>query len=178
MGADRGILIADEKLSGADALLTATALAAAIKAEAPDIVICGTESYDGSTGMVPPILAELLGLPQLTFAKKVEIDGTNVKVNRQTSDGHMVVEASMPALITVTAAIAEPRYASLKGIMAARSKEVKQLTLADLGVEAGERAETIEGMADAETRKAGAIIEDDGTAVERIVKVLADAKVI
>ena len=90
----------------------------------------------------------------------------------------MVVEASMPALITVTAAIAEPRYASLKGIMAARSKEVKQLTLADLGVEAGQRAETIEGMADAETRKAGAIIEDDGTAVERIVKVLADAKVI
>ena len=178
MGADRGILIADEKLSGADALLTATALAAAIKAEAPDIVICGTESYDGSTGMVPPILAELMGLPQLTFAKKVEIDGTNVKVNRQTSDGHMVVEASMPALITVTAAIAEPRYASLKGIMAARSKEVKQLTLADLGVEAGQRAETIEGMADAETRKAGAIIEDDGTAVERIVKVLADAKVI
>ena len=178
MGADRGILIADEKLSGADALLTATALAAAIKQEQPDLVICATESYDGSTGMVPPMLAELLGMPQLTFAKKVEIDGTNVKVNRQTSDGHMVVEASMPALITVTAAIAEPRYASLKGIMAARSKEVKQLTLADLGVEAGERAETIEGMADAETRKAGAIIEDDGTAVERIVKVLADAKVI
>jgi electron transfer flavoprotein beta subunit len=178
MGADRAILITDASLAGADAFLTAKALAAAIKPEEPDLVICATESYDGSTGMVPPMLAELLGFPQLTFAKKVEIDGTTIKVNRQTADGHMVVEASTPALITVTAAIAEPRYASLKGIMAARSKEVKQLTLADLGVERGEDAEKIEGITDAEARKAGSIIEDDGTAVDQIVKVLADAKVI
>jgi electron transfer flavoprotein beta subunit len=178
MGADRGILISDAGLAGADALLTARALAAAIKPEQPDLVICGTESYDGSTGMVPPMLAELLGVPQLTFAKKVEVDGTSLKVNRQTADGHMVVEASTPALITVTAAIAEPRYASLKGIMAARSKEVKQVTLADLGIERGSVSETIEGIADAEARKAGAIIEDDGSAVDHIVKVLADAKVI
>ena len=178
MGADRGILIADEKLAGADALLTAQALAAAIKTESPDLVICATESYDGSTGMVPPMLAELLGVPQLTFAKKVEVSGTTLKVNRQTADGHMVVEAAMPALITVTAAIAEPRYASLKGIMAARSKEVKQLSLQDLGIEAGERAETIEGVTNAEARKAGSIIEDDGNAVDQIVKVLVDAKVI
>ena len=178
MGADRGILISDDALAGADAFQTARALAAAIKPEQPDLVICGTESYDGSTGMVPPILAELLGLPQVTFAKKVEIAGTTVKVNRQTSDGHMVVETSTPVLITVTAAIAEPRYASLKGIMAARSKEVKIVKLADLGIERGESAETIEGLTDAETRKAGSIIEDDGTAVDRIVKVLAEAKVI
>ncbi len=178
MGADRGILITDPALAGADALLTARALAAAIKPESPDLVICATESYDGSTGMVPPMLAELLGVPQLTFAKKVEIDGTKIKVNRQTSDGHMVVESSTPALITVTAAIAEPRYASLKGIMAARSKEVKLLTLADLGIDRGEDSEKIEGMSDAEARKAGSIIEDDGTAVDQIVKVLADAKVI
>jgi electron transfer flavoprotein beta subunit len=178
MGADRGILISDEKLAGADALLTARALAAAIKPESPDLVICGTESYDGSTGMVPPMLAELLGLPQLTFAKKVEISGSTLKVNRQTADGHMVVEASTPALITVTAAIAEPRYASLKGIMAARSKEVKQLSLQDLSVDAGTAAETIESVANAEARKAGAIIEDDGSAVDQIVKVLADAKVL
>ncbi len=178
MGADRGILITDPALAGADALLTAKALAAAIKPENPDVVICATESYDGSTGMVPPMLAELLGVPQLTFAKKVEVDGTTLKVNRQTSDGHMVVEASTPALITVTAAIAEPRYASLKGIMAARSKEVKQLTLADLGVERGPDSETIEEIADAEARKAGSIIQDDGSAVDHIVRVLADAKVI
>ena len=178
MGADRGILITDEKLAGADALLTGKALAAAIKAESPDLVICATESYDGSTGMVPPILAELLGVPQLTFAKKVEVDGTNLKVNRQTADGYMVVEAAMPALITVTAAIAEPRYASLKGIMAARSKEIKEVAAGDLGVEKGRPAETIEGVVDAESRKAGEVIQDDGNAVEKIVQVLAAAKVL
>lgn len=178
MGADRGILITDPQLAGADALLTARALAAAIKAEEPDLVICGTESYDGSTGMVPPMLAELLGMPQLTVAKKVEIEGSTVKVHRQTADGYQVVEASTPALITVTAAIAEPRYASLKGIMAARSKEIKQLGLGDLGVERGESVETIEGIAEAETRKAGVVIEDDGTAVDRIMQVLVEAKVV
>jgi electron transfer flavoprotein beta subunit len=178
MGADRGILITDPQLAGADALLTARALAAAIKAEVPDLVICGTESYDGSTGMVPPMLAELLGMPQLTVAKTVEIDGSTVKVHRQTADGYQVVEASMPVLITVTAAIAEPRYASLKGIMAARSKEIKQVGMGDLGVERGESVETIEGIADAEARKAGTVIEDDGTAVDRIMQLLTEAKVV
>ena len=178
MGADRGVLITDPELAGADAFLTARALAAAIKAEAADLVICGTESYDGSTGMVPPMLAELLGVPQLTVAKKVEVDGTNVRIHRQTSDGYQVVEAAMPALITVTAGIAEPRYASLKGIMAARSKEIRPVSLADLGVQRGESAETIEGVTEAETRKAGAVIEDDGTAVDRIMQVLAEAKAV
>jgi electron transfer flavoprotein beta subunit len=84
----------------------------------------------------------------------------------------------MPALITVTAAIAEPRYASLKGIMAARSKEIKQLAIAELGVDRSEPAETIEGVVDAEARKAGEVIEDDGSAVEKIVQVLSAAKVL
>jgi len=178
MGADRGVLVSDAGLAGADALLTARVLAAAIKQEQPDLVICATESYDGSTGMVPPMLAELLGFPQLTFAKKVEVDGATVKIHRQTADGYQIVEAQSPALITVTAAIAEPRYASLKGIMAARSKEIKQVALSDLGVERGEPAETITGVVDAEARKAGEVIEDDGTAVEKIVQVLAAAKVL
>jgi electron transfer flavoprotein beta subunit len=178
MGADRGILITDPQLAGADALLTARALAAAIKAENADLVICSTESYDGSTGMVPPMLAELLGVPQLTFAKKVEVAGSNIKIHRQTADGYQVVEAATPALITVTAGIAEPRYASLKGIMAARSKEIKQVGLGDLGIEVGEPAETIQGFSDAETRKSGVVIEFDGTAVDRIMAVLAEAKVV
>jgi electron transfer flavoprotein beta subunit len=178
MGADRGVLVTDTQLAGADALLTAKVLAAVIKQEQPDLVICSTESYDGSTGMVPPMLAELIGFPQLTFAKKVEVDGSNLKVHRQTADGYDVVEATTPALISVTAGIAEPRYASLKGIMAARSKEIKQLGLGDLGVEIGQPAETIEGVANAEARKAGQVIEDDGTAVERIVAMLAEAKVL
>lgn len=178
MGADRGILVADAGLAGADALLTAKVLAAAIKAESPDLVICGTESYDGSTGMVPPMLAELLGMPQLTFAKKVEVDGSTVKIHRQTADGYQIIESPTPALITVTAAIAEPRYASLKGIMAARSKEIKQLALGDLGVEKTQPAETIDGVVDAEARKSGEVIEDDGSAVDKIIQVLAAAKVL
>jgi electron transfer flavoprotein beta subunit len=128
--------------------------------------------------MVPPMLAELLGMPQLTVAKKVEVDGSNLKVHRQTADGYQVVEASTPALITVTAAIAEPRYASLKGIMAARSKEIKQVGLGELGIERSEPAETIEGLADAETRKSGVVIEFDGAAIDRIMQLLAEAKVI
>ncbi|HEX6547235.1 MAG TPA: electron transfer flavoprotein subunit beta/FixA family protein [Candidatus Dormibacteraeota bacterium] len=179
MGADRGILITDEQLAGADALLTARALAAAIKPEEPDLVICATESYDGSTGMVPPMLAELLGVPQLTTAKSVAVEGSKVTAHRQTEDGYQIVEAEAPALITVTAGIAEPRYASLKGIMAARSKEVKQLGIGDLGIERGEPAETMLGIADAETRKAGEVVEDDGTnGVERIMAVLVTAKVV
>ena len=178
MGADRGVLVSDGALAGADALLTARVLAAAIKQEQPDLVICATESYDGSTGMVPPMLAELLGFPQLTFAKKVEVDGSTIKIHRQTADGYQIVEAPSPVVVTVTAAIAEPRYASLKGIMAARSKEIKQVSLADLGVEKSEPAETIEGVVDAETRKSGEVIEDDGTAVDKIVQVLSAAKVL
>ena len=179
MGADRGILVTDEQLSGADALLTARALAAAIKPESPDVVICATESYDGSTGMVPPMLAELLDLPQLTTAKQVEVSGSKVTIHRQTEDGYQVVEAETPVLVTVTAGIAEPRYASLKGIMAARSKEVKQLGLAELGIDKGEPAETVLAVNDAETRKAGEVVEDDGTVgVEKIMAVLQAAKVI
>jgi electron transfer flavoprotein beta subunit len=169
MGADRGVLITDPQLAGADALLTARALAAAIKPEAPDLVICGTESYDGSTG---------LGMPQLTVAKKVQVDGSTIKINRQTSDGYQVVEAATPVVITVTAGIAEPRYASLKGIMAARSKEIKQIGLSDLGIERGEPAETIEGLTEATARKAGVVIQDDGTAVDKIIQVLVEAKVL
>jgi electron transfer flavoprotein beta subunit len=179
MGADRGILITDDTLAGADALLTARALAAAIGPESPDLVVCATESYDGSTGMVPPMLAELLDLPQLTFAKHIEVADGTVTVHRQTESGYQVVEAATPGLITVTAGIAEPRYASLKGIMAARSKEVRVVTAADLGVEVSEPVETIEAIADAESRAAGEVVQDDGTVgVERILSVLQAAKVI
>ncbi len=179
MGADRGILITDDQLAGADALLTARALAAAIQPEAPDLVVCATESYDGSTGMLPPMVAELLDLPQLTFAKHVEVSDGTVTVHRQTEAGYQVVEAATPGLITVTAGIAEPRYASLKGIMAARSKEVKVVGLADLGIERGEPGETIEEIVDAEARQAGEIVEDDGSVgVEKIIAVLQAAKVL
>jgi electron transfer flavoprotein beta subunit len=178
MGADRAVHITDDALAGADALTTAQVLAAAIKAESPDLVVSGTESTDGSTGMVPPMLAELLGLPQLTFAKHVEVTGSKVKIQRQTDVGYDVVEADTPALITVTAGVGEPRYASLKGIMAARSKEVKKVTLADLGVTLGTRAEEVLDIVDAEQRQAGEVIEDDGTAVDKIVALLVKVKAV
>lgn len=178
MGADRAILVTDEGLAGADALTTAKALAAAIGQESPDLVICGTESTDGSTGMVPPMLAELLGVPQLTFAKQVETKDGKVTVHRQTADGYQVVEAATPVLVTVTAGVGEPRYASLKGIMAARSKEVKQLSARDLGVERGGAAEELLGVDDAPARQAGEVLEDDGSAVDKIVGLLAQAKVV
>ncbi|MFZ0214529.1 MAG: electron transfer flavoprotein subunit beta/FixA family protein [Candidatus Dormiibacterota bacterium] len=179
MGADRGILVTDDELAGADALLTAQVLAAAIQPEEPDLVITATESYDGSTGVIPPMLAELLGVPQLTFATALEARDGAITVHRQTADGYQVVDASTPALVSVTAGIAEPRYASLKGIMAARSKEVRQLSLGDLGVVPGPAAEDVLSVEDAEARAAGEIVEDDGTTgVDRIVAVLVAAKVI
>jgi electron transfer flavoprotein beta subunit len=158
-------------------------LAAAIKQESPDVVICATESYDGSTGMVPPMLAELLGMPQLTFAKHLEVDGGKVTVHRQTEDGHQVVEAQTPALVTVTAGVVEPRYPSFKGIMAAKGKPVEQLKVTDLGLSpdevgsAGARQEVID-VAAAEERKAGEIVVDEGDAHERIVAFLDQLKVL
>jgi electron transfer flavoprotein beta subunit len=178
MGADRAIHVSDDGLAGADALTTAQVLAAAIGGESPDLVITGTESTDGSTGMVPPMLAELLGFPQLTFAKNVEVSGNKIKIQRQTDVGYDVVEAETPALITVTAGVGEPRYASLKGIMAARSKEVKKVGLSDLGVTPGTPAEEVLDVVDAEQRKAGEVVEDDGTAVEKIIALLVKVKAV
>jgi electron transfer flavoprotein beta subunit len=178
MGADRGILITDPNLAGADALLTARALAAAVAIEQPDLVVCATESYDGSSGMVPPMLAELLGWPQLTFAKSLEIADQIARVHRQTDTGYQVVEAPMPVVVTVTAAIAEPRYASLRGIMAARNKEVKQFNLTELGVDPTGPVESIDRVELAPPRSPGEIMVENGTAADRIVALLRGAKVV
>src|SRR5581483_4231160 len=107
--------------------------------ESVDLVLAGNESTDGVAGAVPAIVAELLGLPQLTHARKVELNGTTVTVERETADeGITRLEASLPALVSVTEKINEPRYPSFKGIMAAKKKPVTTLTVADLGLDAGE----------------------------------------
>jgi electron transfer flavoprotein beta subunit len=178
MGVDRAIHICDPTLAGADALNTARVIAAVVKSEAPDLVILAPESTDGSTGMVPPMVAELLGLPQLTFAKFLDVAEGRVTVHRQTANGYQVIEAALPALVTVTAAIGSPRYASLKGIMAARSKEIRRLTLGDLGLELSSAPEAVVDVVAAEQRAAGEVFQDDGTAAERIVAFLQTAKVI
>jgi len=183
MGAAKAILVSDEALKGSDALSTAKVLAAAIKRAEPDLVIAATESTDGYTGTLPVQVAELLGLPSVTFAKHIETDGTTVKVDRQTESGYDEVECPLPAVVTVTAGVVEPRYPSFKGIMAAKGKPVEELKVADLGLDggqvgqAGARQEIIDVSA-AEERKAGEIVVDEGDAHERIVQFLEQLKVI
>jgi electron transfer flavoprotein beta subunit len=124
------------------------------------------------------MIAELLGMPQLTFAKFLDVAQDRVTIHRQTANGYQVIEAALPALVTVTAAIGSPRYASLKGIMAARTKEIRRLTLADLGLELSSSPEALVEVVAAEQRAAGEVFQDDGTAAERIVAFLQSAKVI
>jgi electron transfer flavoprotein beta subunit len=183
MGATKAILVSDPALSGAGALDTAKVLAAAIKRAEPDLVLAATESSDGYTGTVPEQVAALLDLPSVTFAKHVEVADGTVKVQRQTEAGYDECEAPLPALVSVTAGVVEPRYPSFKGIMAAKSKPVDQLTVADLGIEestvgsvgAGQEIVAVE---DAPARDAGEIVEDDGEGFQKIVAFLEDLKVL
>ena len=136
MGAAKAVLVTDPALQGADALTTAKVLAKAIeRIGGADLVLAATESTDGYTGTVPEQIAEVLGLPSVTFAKHVEIAGGTLKVQRQTEAGYDEVECPLPAVVSVTAGVVEPRYPSFKGIMAAKSKPVDTVTAADLGVE-------------------------------------------
>lgn len=184
MGAAKAILVSDPALSGTDALGTAKVLAAAIKrVEGADLVLTATESSDGYTGTVPEQLAELLGLPSVTFAKKVEVGGGQVKIERQTDAGYDEVECPTPAVVSVTAGVVEPRYPSFKGIMAAKSKPVDQVTAADLGIDAGSvgwagAGQEIVAIEEAPSRQAGEVFEDDGTGAEKIVAFLENLKVI
>ena len=138
MGAAKAILVSDDALKGSDALSTAKVLAKAIERAQPDLVIAATESTDGYTGTTPVQVAELLGFPSVTFAKKVSVGDGRVHVERQTEAGYDEVDCPLPAVVTVTAGVVEPRYPSFKGIMAAKSKPVDQLTVADLGLDAGQ----------------------------------------
>lgn len=183
MGADRAILVSDDALAGSDALGTAKVLAAAIARAEPDLVIAGTESSDGYTGTVPEQVAELMGLPSVTFAKEVAIADGSVSVKRQTEAGYDEVTCPLPCLVSVTAGVVEPRYPSFKGIMAAKSKPVDQVGVADLGIDAsavgwaGGGQEIID-IAPAPAREAGEVIEDDGESFGRIVAFLEQLKVI
>jgi len=184
MGAAKAILISDPALAGSDALSTAKVLAAAVKrVEGADLVLTATESSDGYTGTVPEQIAGLLDLPSVTFAKSIAVDGAVAKVERQTEAGYDEVECPLPAVVSVTAGVVEPRYPSFKGIMAAKSKPVDEVTVADLGLDAsqvgwaGARQE-ITSIEAAPSRAAGEVVEDDGTGFEKIVAYLDNLKVI
>jgi electron transfer flavoprotein beta subunit len=183
MGAAKAVLVSDEALAGAGALDTAKVLAAAIKRTEFDLVLAATESSDGYTGTVPEQIAAVLGLPSVTFAKHIEIDGSTVKVQRQTESGYDEVETPMPAVVSVTAGVVEPRYPSFKGIMAAKSKPVDEVKVSDLGLDASivgwaGAGQEIVAVDQAEERQAGEIIEDDGEGFQKIVSYLENLKVI
>jgi electron transfer flavoprotein beta subunit len=184
MGAERAIHILDDALVGSDALTTAHVLAAAIRAEEPDLVICAVESTDAYTGVVPGALAELLDLPQVTFARSLAVDGGTVTVQRATDNGYQTIQASLPALVTVTASVGEPRYPSFKGLMAAKRKPIDVRDITTLGLnadevgEAGAREQVL-AMEEVREEKQGTRITDDGTgdSVDQIVEFLKKIQV-
>jgi electron transfer flavoprotein beta subunit len=182
MGAAKAVLISDPSLQGSDALTTARLLAKAVERIGDaDLVLTATESTDGYTGTVPEQVAELLGWPSVTFAKHVEVDGATVKVQRQTEAGYDEVECPLPAVVSVTAGVVEPRYPSFKGIMAAKNKPVDVVKAADLGVESvgwAGAGQKIVNVTAAEARKAGEIVEDDGEGYQRVIAFLEGLKVI
>jgi electron transfer flavoprotein beta subunit len=184
MGAAKAVLVSDPALRGSDALTTAKVLARAIgRAGDYDLVLAATESSDGYTGTVPEQLAEVLGLPSVTFAKSISIDGGTAKVDRQTEAGYDEVVCPLPAVVSVTAGVVEPRYPSFKGIMAAKSKPVDECTVTDLGLDGGSvgwagAGEEIVEVETAEARQAGEVVEDDGEGFARIVGFLENLKVI
>ena len=177
MGADKAVIVDDSGLRGSDALTTARVLASAIEREGFDLVISGTESTDGYSGVVPQMLAELLDVPALTYATQVETADGTVTIHQQTNAGYDVVTSPVPALVTVTAGAVEPRYPTFKGIMDAKKKPVDLLTLTDLGVDA-EETQRVVSITDTAARAAGRKVEDDGDAHLEIVALLEERKVI
>ncbi len=143
MGADKGILISDDALEGSDSIAVAKALAAVIKDFEYDVIFTGQRGIDDDAGNVGACLAEFLGIPQLSLIIKAEVaeDGKSVKVTRPIEGESLVIESSLPALITTQKGLNEPRYASLPGIMKAKKKPLDEKSLADLGLDASEVGE-------------------------------------
>ncbi|MEX0650738.1 MAG: electron transfer flavoprotein subunit beta/FixA family protein [Actinomycetota bacterium] len=182
MGATRGVLVTDDALRGADTLVTARVLTAAIRSLGPvDLVVAAVESTDGYTGTLPITVAELLGLPSVTFATSLDVvEGSELRAERQTAAGTEMVACPMPALVTVTTGVAEPRYPSLKGVMGAKSKPIDRPTLADLELTAdGTRStQAVVSVEAAPAKTGGRVIEaGPGTATE-IADLLTEARVI
>ena len=155
MGATRGVQVSDPVLAGSDTRSTVSVLAAALGELTYDLILAGADTSDGGGGVVPAGIAALLRLPYLSNAAKIEpdVDGGRVKVRRITPTGYDVIEAPMPALIVCTQALGEPRYPSLKGIMAARSKEIAPRALTDLGRDAASVGGAMASTVVTETRR-------------------------
>ena len=184
MGADRAVHLSDASLAGSDAVGTAHALAAAVRTlEGVDLVVAGNEASDGRSAAVPAMVAEVLGLPALTHAREVTVEGSTLTVRRETDDGVTVLRSELPAVVSVGEKINEPRYPSFKGIMAAKKKPVTILSIADAGIDA-ERVGTagaltsVVSAAPKPAKGAGEKVVDDGDGGAKVAAFLVAHKLI
>ena len=183
MGATSAVHVLDDAVAGSDTLGTAKVLAAAIKKLPFDLVICATESSDSYSGIVPGQVAHLLGIAPVTFAREITLDGNRITIKRQSEGGYDVVEAALPVVVTTTSGINEPRYPQLKGIMAAKKKEIKIYTAAELGLSADQVGEAgakekVLTVGRPPKRQAGKVVVDEGEGGKQIADFLAELKII
>jgi electron transfer flavoprotein beta subunit len=184
MGADKAVHLSDEALHGSDAVQTAKVLASVINTvEGFDLVVAGNEASDGRTGAVPAMIADVLGLPALTHAQELAVEGTTVTVTRGTDDGITKLTAELPALVSVGEKLNEPRYPSFKGIMAAKKKPVTSLTLADAGIDPSEvgldnALSSVTEASPKPPKSGGEKIEDEGDGGDKIAAYLVGQKII
>ena len=182
MGAASGTLVTDPALEGSDTLTTTRVLAAALRSMEYDLLLAGADTSDGGAGVVPAGVATLLGLPYLSYAAKIEPndEAKTVRVHRISPTGYDVLEAPMPALVVCTQALGEPRYPSLKGIMAARSKQLTTVALADVeGAEAGAATTAVLGAEAPPARAATRVIREPAEEAGRqIVAFLVERRII
>jgi electron transfer flavoprotein beta subunit len=184
MGADAAVHLTDEGLAGSDAVGTARALAGAIGTVGEvDLVLAGNEASDGRSAAVPAMVAEVLGLPALTHARQVTVEGGSVTVRRETDDGVVTLSAELPAVVSVNEKINEPRYPSFKGIMAAKKKPVTTLSLADAGLDASQvgAAAALTSVVSATPKppkSAGEKVVDDGDGGTKLAAFLVAQKLI
>jgi electron transfer flavoprotein beta subunit len=179
MGADRAVLVDDQAISGSDLLATSRALAAVLEREAADLVLFGQQSRDGGGAVLWAAVAERLRVPFVSQANTLTVGDGAVVVERETEVGTDAIEASLPAVVAVSDAINEPRYTSLKGMMAAKKKPLETLSASDLGlgvdtVGAGGSQTVVLGLGAPPTRPGAVTIEDDGSAAQAIFDYLTD----
>jgi len=183
MGADSAVHVKDPSLDGADTLATARALAGALKTLAPvDLVLCGQQGVGGDHSQIPGLLAEMLDLPQVTVAVKIELQDGKAVVEREIEGARETWETSLPAVISAQKGLNEPRYASLKGIMAAKKKPIAVLDAAGVGLDAAAAASKVKvtAMELPPPRPAVAMVEGEpGAQATELIRLLAEeAKVI
>ncbi|MCC9312489.1 electron transfer flavoprotein subunit beta/FixA family protein [Kitasatospora sp. RB6PN24] len=183
MGADKGVHVNDDDIHGSDVMATSAILAKALEKIGYDLVICGMASTDGGMGVLPALLAERLGLPQVTLLSEVSVDGGVVKGRRDGDTATELVEANLPAVVSVTDQSGEARYPSFKGIMAAKKKPVEDLDLDDLGIEADEVGlagawTAVETVTERPARTKGTIVKDEGEGGKQLAAFLAEQKFI